>query len=165
VVEELPQLVLRDARSVVADLQRALGQPDLDHAAGRAVRGGVVEHVVDRAAEPVRRPGDHARCDLRAEARRTLLPRGTRDRAGHQGVQRHLLDRRIALVAAGQLDEIAHQPAELLRLLRHVAQQRAPLALLELSAGAQDLYVGPQRGHGRAQLVRRVGHEPALRGP
>ena len=46
----------------------------------------------------------------------------------------------------------------------HVAQQRAPLALLELGAGEQDLHVGAQRGHRGAQLVRGVGHEPALGG-
>jgi hypothetical protein len=46
----------------------------------------------------------------------------------------------------------------------HVAQQRAPLALLELGAREQDLHVGAQRRHRRAQLVRGVGHEPALRG-
>ena len=55
-------------------------------------------------------------------------------RLGHERVEGHVLDRRVALVAARQLDEVAHEPAELLGLADHVAQQRAPFALLELGA-------------------------------
>ena len=117
-VEELPQLVLRRPRTVVADLEHAVAQRDLDHAAGRAERGGVVEDVVDRAAEPVGHAGDHARLELGPEADpRRVAPR-PRHRLGHQRVERHVLDRRVALVAARQLDEVAHEPAELLGLAR-----------------------------------------------
>ena len=102
--------------------------------------------------------------ELGAEAHRGGARRARATASRHQLVQRDVLERRIAVVAAGQLDQIAHQPAELLGLAHHVAQEGAPLAFLELGAGEQDLHVGPQRGHRGAQLVRGVGHQPALRG-
>ena len=87
-------------------------------AARRAVRRGVVEDVVDRAAEAVGDAGDDARLEIGAEAHaRGMAPR-PRDGLGHELVQRDVLDRRVALVAAGQLDEVAHEPAELLGLAR-----------------------------------------------
>ena len=109
-------------------------------------------------------PAIDARLELGPEADAGAWRRARATASATSASRRHVLDRRVALVAAGQLDEVAHEPAELLGLADHVAQQRAPLALLELGAGEQDLHVGPQRGHRRAQLVRGVGHELALGG-
>ena len=89
---------------------------------------------------------------------------GALDRLGHHPVELDVLERRVGRVAARELDEVADQAGQLLGLADHVAQEGAPLALLELGAGEEDLHVRAQGGDGRTQLVRRVGHQPALRG-
>src|SRR6266508_4442949 len=63
-VEELRELVLGRPRAVVANLEHAVAQPDVDRAARRAVSGGVVEDVVDGAAEAVGHADDDARREV-----------------------------------------------------------------------------------------------------
>ena len=66
------------------------------------------------------------------------------DRLRHQSLERDVLQRRVALVPARELDEVADQGSELLGLPDHVAQDRAPLALLDLGAREEDLRVRAQ---------------------
>ncbi len=70
----------------------------------------------------------------------------------------------MRLVAAGEVDQVVHQQRQLLDLLDDVAEQ--PLALVGVHVLAlllQDLDVRAQAGDRRAQLVRGVGDELALR--
>ena len=81
-----------------------------------------------------------------------------------QQVQPHVLGVRARLLAAGEIDQVVHQQRELLDLLDHVAEQPAMfLRVHVLALLLQDLDVRAQAGHRRAQLVRGVGHELALR--
>ena len=66
------------------------------------------------------------------------------------------------LVAAGELDQVADERAELLALLDDVGEQAPAILGLELDLLEQDLDVGAQARHRRAQLVRGVGDELAL---
>ena len=65
-------------------------------------------------------------------------------------------------VAAGELDQVADERAQLLALLDDVGEQPLAVLVVELGAGQQHLDVGAQAGHRRAQLVRGVGDELAL---
>jgi hypothetical protein len=53
------------------------------------------------------------------------------DRLGDQGIESHVLPRRCRLVAAGELDQVGHERAELLGLRLHVGDQPRPLGRLE----------------------------------
>ena len=68
----------------------------------------------------------------------------------------------VRLAVARQLDQIADQLAELLDLGDEVGPQALAIGLGQRARRAQDLEVGAQRSERRAQLVRGVGHEPAL---
>ena len=83
---------------------------------------------------------------------------------GHERVEADVLHRVGRLLAAGELDHVAHERGELLRLLDDVGEQGAALLGREPVAVEQHLGVRAQGGHRRAQLVRRVGHELALGG-
>jgi hypothetical protein len=81
----------------------------------------------------------------------------------YERVELHLLDSGQRLVAARELDDVGDQRAELLGLGADVLQQPAPVVGGQLAAREQHLDVRAQRRDRRAQLVRRVGDELALR--
>ena len=68
-IEQVREVLGRDAAAVVAHPHAAHAGGDLHHAARRRMAGGVVEQVVDRAREPLARPVDHRR--LQRDSNRT----------------------------------------------------------------------------------------------
>ncbi len=66
------------------------------------------------------------------------------------------------LVAARQLDQVAHERRQLLALLDDVGEQAAAVLRVELAALEQHLDVRPQARNRRAQLMRGVGDQLAL---
>ena len=132
-------------------------------AARRAVLGRVVEQVVDRAPEPVRRALDDARRDPRLE-HDAAARGGARGRpaSSDEPVEADLLGRRGGFAVAGELDDVRDELAELLGLGDDVGEQRVALGRREVRRVAQDLGVRPQARHRRAQLVRGVGDQPPL---
>ena len=89
---------------------------------------------------------------------------GTLDRDGDEPVEPHVLGlRRLGLVVAGELDEVADQRGQLLQLRDEIRAQPVAVAGVGRTAAGEHLEVGPQRGERRAQLVRGVGDELALR--
>ena len=85
------------------------------------------------------------------------------DGGGDQLVEPQRLVRlAVGLAVARQLDQVADQLAELLDLGDEVGPQALAIGLGQRARPAQHLEVGAQRGERRAQLVRGVGHEPAL---
>ena len=69
----------------------------------------------------------------------------------------------LRLLAAREFDQIVHQQRQLLDLLDHVGEQALAFVGLHVVRLLQDLDVRAQAGDGRAQLVRGVGHQLALR--
>ena len=57
-LEDVREVGFREAGAVVADLERAVAQRDLDHAARRAPLDGVVEQVRDRAVDAAERDAE-----------------------------------------------------------------------------------------------------------
>ncbi len=81
----------------------------------------------------------------------------------HQHVQAQILGIRAGLLAAGEFDQVVHQERQLADLLDHVGQQALAFVGLHLLRLLEDLDVRAQAGNGRAQLVRGVGNQLALR--
>ncbi len=75
---------------------------------------GVVEQVVDRAAEALGHAVDQDRLHLGGEMDAGSVAPGAGEALGHHPVQAHVLGVRSRLVAAGQLDQVADQRAQLL---------------------------------------------------
>ncbi len=89
-------------------------------------------------------------------------------RAGHRGLDQLVQAQRLVrlvrrLAVARELDEVADQLAQLLELEHEVAAQALAVGRRQRAPRPEDLEVGAQRRERRAQLVRGVGHEPALR--
>ena len=95
---------------------------------------------------------------LRSRDRLGLLDRALDDRPEVLGpeVQRH--EARIEL---GHLEQVGGQPVESLDLATALLQELVPRGRVIHGTLAQQLVEGPQRGDGRPQLVRDVGHELA----
>ena len=100
----------------------------------RRVLGGVVEQVVDGAAEAVGQALDDRRLELGLERRVRPPAPGARDRLGDERVELHLLDARQRLVAAGELDDVGDQRAQLLGLGADVLEQPAAVVVGQLAA-------------------------------
>ena len=99
----------------------------LDRSARRGVAGGVVEQVVDGAAETLGYAVDEHRLQLGVEADPRGVAAGSRQRFGGHSVQADVVGVGSRLIAPGQLDEIVDQRAELLGLLDHVGEQPPPV--------------------------------------
>ena len=100
----------------------------------------------------------------RPGALRVVAP-GAVERLGDDLVEAHVVRGRRSRPRrlARELHEVADEDAELLGLGLEVVEQRPAVGLRQLGGRRpQDLEVRPQARHGRAELVRRVGHEPAL---
>ncbi len=67
------------------------------------------------------------------------------------------------MLCAGQDQEGFEQPVGSVQLRAQSAGQRHGLHRSRLGLGQRDVQCGPHRGQRRAQLVRGVGDEPALR--
>ena len=91
------------------------------------------------------------------------MPAGALGDLADEQVEAQFLGVRARLLAAREFDQVVHQQRQLLDLLDHVAQQPPALAGVHVSGLLQDLDVRAQAGDGRAQLVRGVGDELALR--
>ena len=162
-VKDERQVLLMEARPVVADRQRAGGERHLDGAAGLAVLGGVVQQIGDRAGDPVPLAHDQGRLQrgrdhqLRRAAARAL------DRRGDDLVQADLPRLAAQLAAARQLHHVTDERGELVELLDDVAAQGLAIRGREQMLVAHELEVGADGGDRRAQLVRGVGHQVALR--
>ena len=92
------------------------------------------------------------------------MPPRALDRLGDERVEPHVVRLVGRLVAARELDQVGDERRQLLGLVDHVGEQRAALLRRQVLLLEQQLGVRAQRGHRRAQLVRRVGDELALRG-
>ena len=91
------------------------------------------------------------------------VPAGALDRGRDQPVEPHVLDRRrLGLLVAGELDEVADERAQLLELRDEVGAQAVAVLGVGRAAARQHLEVGAQRGERRPELVRGVGDELAL---
>ncbi len=91
------------------------------------------------------------------------MPARAFDDVAHQHVQAQILGIGARLLAAGEFDQVVHQQRQLADLLDHVGQQALAFVGLHVLRLLQDLDVRAQAGDGRAQLVRGVGDELALR--
>ena len=78
-------------------------------------------------------------------------------------VQAHLLGIAGGLPPPGDVDHVPDQARELVGLGHQIAEQVGPVGVRERVAALEHLDVGAQAGERRAQLVRCVGHELALR--
>ena len=147
VVEELPELVLRRARTVVADLEHAVAQPDLDHArpagcAPRRCRARCSTARPSRSGTPAITHGSSS------SLKRDRRARGAAARATASATSASSATSSIGGSPSSPRASSMRSPTSPLSSsdwLDHVVQQRAPLALLELGAREQDLHVGPQR--------------------
>ena len=113
-----------------------------------------------RSGTPSSAAGSSA--DRELDVRR--VPAGPLHCLGDERVESHVVHLVGGLVAARELDQVGDQGGQLLRLVDHVVEQGAALGRCQVLLLEQQLGVGPQRGHGRAQLVRGVGDELALSG-
>ena len=110
--------------------------------APRRCRAGCRPRAPSRSGTPSTTHGSSSapkrtRGGVPARARHRLARRARRARTSSTGGS--------PLVAAGELDQVADEPAELLGLLDHVAQRAARRSpSVELAAGQQDLDVGAQ---------------------
>ena len=107
---------------------------------------------------------DERRLELGGEVTPGAWRRARSTAARDQPVEPHVLDRgRVGLLVAGELDEVADERGQLLELRDHVGAQPLAVAGVRRPAAGQHLEVRAQRGERRAQLVRGVGDELALR--
>jgi hypothetical protein len=87
----------------------------------------------------------------------------TLDGGRDQVVEAHVLGlRRLRLVVASELDEVADQRGQLLQLRDQIGSQVVAIIGVGRSAPGQHLEVRAQRGQRRSQLVRGVGDQLAL---
>ena len=168
---EHPQPVLaRDADAAVGD--RDLGEPgpgaggDRDAGLPRAVGDGVGQQVGDGGGQLALDAADDEALLHRRRRCSSCLARGGRpgavDRLGEHGVDvdRLELGQRLAALQPGQVDQLAHEPAEPVGLVRHPAGEA--LHRLGVVGGALDrLGEQRQRADRRLQLVPDVGDEVA----
>ena len=130
----------------------------------RAVLGRVVEQVGDRAVEPAAHAVDDRRLQV---GRRTARPgacRAARSTAAATSSSSRSASRLgDRLLLAREVDEVGDEQRQLLELGDHVRAQRARGRPAASPPRPEHLEVGAQRRQRRAQLVRRVGDELALR--
>ncbi len=163
-VEDKAAVGRRDPRPAVAHRQLAVVQPDVDGRARRVPLRGVVEQVGDGAVEPRGHALDQRRLELGGEGDARRVSACPLDRGRDQPVEPYVLDRgRVGRVVAGELDQVADERGQLLELRHQVGAQPRAVAGVRRPAAGEYLEVGPQRGQRRAQLVRGVGDELALR--
>ena len=101
----------------------------LDDAVRRRVARGVVEQVVDGAAEPLGDALDDHRGERGLERECGMVAPGARQRLLDDPVEPDILGQVERQVPAGELDQVADQPAQLLALLDDVGQQPAAVLL------------------------------------
>src|SRR4051794_20629069 len=162
-VEDVGAVAGIDAWTVVADEHVAALARDLHDAARVAPLGSVLHEVPERAVELLGIADHGGRPALVLELELREAVGSALEHVLHHAVELHLPQMQVALAAARQVHEIAHQRAQLLRLPSEVAQQALAILGAELRVVAQDLDVGAQTGERGAQLVGGVVHELALR--
>ena len=97
-------------------------------------------------------------------ARRRCRARGPAPRsAAHELVELELLEVALGRVLAGELDEVADERGQLAQLRQQVLAQLRALLGRQLGRAREQLDVGLHGRQRRAQLVRRVGDQLALR--
>ncbi len=162
-LEHAREVAVGEARPVVADAQRAVGERQLHRAAGRAPLDRVVDQVRHGPVDAPRVSPHHGR--LRPHAELDAVPR-SRPRALDDGlhdlVQAHLAGQLARRRAARELHHVGHEGGQLVELGDHVRPQRLALVGRQAVGLPQRLDVGAQAGDRRAQLVAGVGHELAL---
>ena len=144
-VEDLGALVVRDSRPAVADGQLAVAQAHVDRRVGRAPLRGVVEQVGDGAIEP-RRDALHQRgLELGRERHAGCMAPGALHRRRDEVIEPHVLGlRRLWLVIAGELDEVADERGQLLQLCDEVGSQPVAVVGVRRAAAREHLEVRPQ---------------------
>ena len=164
-VEHVRQVLGRRCRGRGRGRGRRRRRRDLDRAAARRMAGGVVEQVVDRAAEALgharRRPPARATGSKRDAGE--VAPRARRATPSTTWSSRTSSAVAERQVAAGELDQVADQRAQLLALLdarRRAAARARPRS--RLLVREQHLDVRAQARDRRAQLVGGVGDQLAL---
>ena len=88
---------------------------------------------------------------------------GSLDRPGGGQVEAHVLDLDLVDLGLGQVDQIADQHGQLAQLRLRSGQDASALARGQLLADRERVEVGLRARQRRAQLVRGVGDELALR--
>ena len=68
----------------------------------------------------------------------------------------------MTLIGAGEQQQVLHQPPHALGLGLHEAADALDVLAAGMPLAAEHLELAPDRGQGRAQLVRGVGDEAAL---
>ncbi len=162
-VEHVGEVLVVDPAAVVADTQSTAVQEHVDDAVRRRMTGGVVKQIVDRAAEPVGGAVDDPGLERCAETHLRVIAPGPRERLLDDAVKPDRLRRAGGQIAAGELDQVTDEPAQLLALLDDVGEQTPTVLLTEFSALEQHLDVRAQARHRRAQLMGCVSDELALR--
>ena len=153
-----------DAGAVVAHRQLAVAQSHLD----RARPAGSTWPRCRAGWRPRGRAARATPRDQRARARPRSAIAGAWRRARSTAAATSSSRRTssalgVALLVARELDEVADQRGQLLELARTRSAAGARGRPRRRAAARQHLEVGAQRGQRRAQLVRRVGDELALR--
>ena len=161
-VEDAREVLLGDTGAVILDDHLAAADAHLDRRSRRAVLDRVLEQVRDGPLEQ-HRVGLHERrgeCGHEPDLRRACLRAldDTRDEI----VELDVLDAQLALLAARELDEIRDEPGQRVQLDGRLVERVLRLVGRQ-PALAQEVDVRPRRGQRRAQLVRRVRDEAALR--
>ena len=124
--------------------------------------GRVVEQVVDRAGQTLGNAVDDDGLERALEPHIGEVAARARERVGDDAIEPDVLGRGDRKVAAGKLDHVSDQRAQLLALLEHVREQPVPVSLRKRVAGHQHLDVRAQARDRCAELVGGVGHELAL---
>ena len=121
----------------------------------------VLEHVADRAPELTRVAPDLGRGQRRAHGDAVgRRERGALGRDHRIEVEQLVTIGQAARVAARQQEEVVGEVLERDGLVEEAVPGRGRVG--GVGMGIVDLELGPHPGERRAQLVRRVGHEPLL---
>ena len=162
-VEDARAVLKRNARAVVAYRDLAAAHAHLHRRAGRAPFRGVVHEVRHRAEDP-RAHAAHARLGRLHDDTHLGVPEAHRvGGLGGDLVEAHVLDRERRLLVAREVDEVGDERREPLHLRHEVVEQLRAIVFVGRLPALEELEVRAQARERRAQLVRRVGDELALR--
>ncbi len=162
-VEDKGQILDVDPGAVVADPELAIMKTDLDRPALGTPLCGIVEEVVDGAAEPTGNALHSARFEIEFEVEIGSVALDSFGREANDLIELHLVEVLLRLATPRELDDIINEKGQIVDLLDEIALELGSIALAQPAVLAQQgLEVGLECRQGRAQLVRGVGDKLAL---
>jgi len=109
-IEHIRQVGIGDTRALVSDREPTLDEADVDATARRTPLNRVVEHVRDRAFEPVGVTDDNPVLDVDRKRDSRRAPPNPLDRSLDDRAQVQFLGTDIGPVIARKLDQVSDQP-------------------------------------------------------